>query len=930
MKPRFACWLRRARALPLVAALASPRLSAQVAAPPSPAAKAEADNNIIELSPFETRENTEDKWNAASTLLGNRTDQELIKVPVTVDVLTRDFMNDIGVFDQDDAGAFIAGVTESPRLESRNESGRLTFRGLSSGGTTSRNFFQWSVPSDNYNVERYDFGKGSNSLMFGDSAPGGQVTTTTKRAQFRNFAEVFGYYDSLDSHRVQLDVNRKLSSQLALRLNTVHRTEKSWVDGSFQQFEAVDLATTYRPFKNTTVTLDAERGTYKRRRADNTAAILPVAAPGRGFSTNNRWYVTSDGEIIQRPSAAVPTIDTTAASGNAVSLLEGQSVAVRLPNGTSKVFHGFSRSFNILGFGDYLDRPFNVVTAVVEQNIGKLSIEASYNQQFQHQDRNDNSFGGSASPPTISVDSRGRPFLDLSGNLTAWKVFGDIFKAGRLSVAYPFEFGKWMRQYVVLTATRSRDYAFSRRFGWSNLAAPGLAANNGIQLRAYLDDPVFLESGGWNQFLFKNLPRTPTFQPALVESYVNTGPFIDVRYTRNYTASVTGEYFGGRLTSLIGVSNNRISRKIPVDAAYATDARGLITFYGTPENSPSFFTYDPSFSLSANSFTAGLNYELFNRENVHVIPYVNYLQSFNWQSQQIFTGRSLGPITGTTREIGLKGDFWQRRISYSIGVYEIQRQNAGYAWSPNSLTQAQLEDLFNPNDILPADPRYFHVDSGLNNESHEVNSQEKSRGYDITVFSQRVHGLQSRLTFSQTRVEATRDFSDFNALLDAAIARTNAANAPGGNKAMAESASLIATAITIRDANTNVTAVTGRRSAPYTASAALDYQLPQPTGLRVGLTAVWTPNYNVATLNNITYTAGQSCPIGVYAIYDRRVFKLPVSIRAGVTHLYDLLQGRSLYYKSGANTVDATTGRPNYIDRYTEPLTTNLSVTVRL
>jgi hypothetical protein len=60
------------------------------------------------------------------------------------------------------------------------------------------------------------------------------------------------------------------------------------------------------------------------------------------------------------------------------------------------------------------------------------------------------------------------------------------------------------------------------------------------------------------------------------------------------------------------------------------------------------------------------------------------------------------------------------------------------------------------------------------------------------------------------------------------------------------------------------------------------------------------------------------------------VFRQPVEVRFGVNRIYDLLQGRSLYYKSGANTVDATTGRPNYIYRYTEPLTTNLSLTMRL
>ncbi len=921
---------RRLPPLALLLVGLAPAVLAQTAPASSSATVAPTKkDDVVELSVFEVKDTNENSWNAATTLLGNRTAQELVKVPATVDVLTKEFMFDVGVFSMEDAAAFVPGLTVTPRLEARNDNGRITFRGLSGSGNTSRNFFQWSVPSDTYNVERFDVGKGSNSLMFGDSTPGGQITTTTKRARFVNQNELLLFYDNQNSYRAQLDVNRKLNKQFAVRLNVVNRTDNAYVKGSFQTFRAGDLALTYRPFPNTTITVEGERGQYIRRRADNTAAIQPVAAAGRGFSTNNRWYVTSDGEVIQRPSAAVPTVDTTGGSGNAVSLLEGQSVAVRLPNGTFKTFDGFSRSFNILGFGDYLDRPFNVATVVVEQSVGKLAIQASYNQQFQHQDRNDNSFGGSASPPVINVDSRGRPYLDLSGNLTAWKIFGNTFKAGRLSLAYPFEFGKWMKQYAVVTATHSKDYAVNRRFGWSNTAAPGLAANNGVQLRAYLDDPSFLEAGGWNKFLFPNLPRTATFTPELVESYVNTGPFIDIRYTRNYTASLTGEYFGGRLISLIGVSRNSISRKIPTDAAYVTDARGRITFYGKPETDPSFFTYDPNFSLAANSLTSGLNYHLFKGDNLNTFVYANYLQSFNWQSQAMFTGRQLGPITGTTREAGFRGDLFRGKLSYKFAAFQIQRQNAGFSWTPDSINLTQLEDLFNPNDVLPADPRYFQVENGLNNERRTVNSQEKSKGFDVSFSAQRTHGLQAMVTFSKTQVQATRDFSEFKALLDAAVARTAAANAPGGNRALAENATFIANAQDIIASNTNITVVSGRRSAPYTASTVLDYQLPNRIPLRLGLSAVWTPNFNLAILNGVIYEGGASCPIGLYAIHDRKIFGQRVNFRAGVNRVYDLVQGNSKYYKSGANSFNTATGRPNYIYRYTDPLVSNLTATVR-
>ena len=908
----------------LIGALAS--LHAQTA--PATRAIAAGDEAIV-LSPFEIKEGAENEWDAKSTLLGNRTNQELVKVPVSVDVLTKSFMDDIGAFSMEDAAAFSAGLTVAPRLESRNDNGRITFRGLSGSNNTSRNFFQWSVPSDTYNVERFDVGKGSNSQMFGDSTPGGQIMTTTKRARLTNFNEALAYYDDLGGYRFQLDVNRKITRQLGIRVNGVNRLDGSYIDGSYQRFRAIDFAVTYRPFRDTVISIDAERGQYQRRRADNSVAIRNIAAPGRGFATNNRWYYTSDGEIIQRTSTTPAANDRVDASGTAVSLLEGQTVGVRLPDGSQKLFSGFDRKFNILGVGDYLDRPYNVVTAMLEQNIGKLSIQASYNQQFQHQDRNDNSFGGSATPPVLSVDGAGRPYVDMSGSLTTYKIFGNTFKAGRVSASYPFEFGKWMKQNVVLTATRSKDYAINRRFGLANTAAAGSAANNGIQFRAYLDDPTILNGNGWNRFNVDHLPTTPTFQPTIVESYVNTGPFIDIRYTRNLTASISGEYLDGKLTSLIGITNNRLSRKIPIASTYATDARGFITFYKTPEESPESFQYDQGFSLSATSYLYGLSYEVIKKPNFSSNIYAIYSQSFNWQSQLTFDGINLGPINGITHEVGFKGDMFGSKISYSAAVYDIKRENAGFPWTPNTLSSTQLEDLFNPNNLLPSDPAFFHVTTGLNNEARTVNSTEKSKGFELNLTAVRVYGIQARLSFSKNSVLATRDLSAFKKLLDAAVARTAAANAPGGDITQAESATFIANAQDILLSNTNINVVTGRRSAPYTGSFVLDYAVEKIAGLRLGLTGVWTPDYNVAILSGLVFRGGASLPLNLYAIYDCKIFRQRTTFRLGLNNVYDLLQGDSKYYKTGGNSLNAATGLPYYVYRYVDPFGATFSATVK-
>ncbi len=885
--------------------------------------------DVVSLSPFTVSETDDKSWLATTTLIGSRTNQELAKLPVTVDVITAEFMRDLGVFNMEDAARFVAGVDVTPRLESRNDD-RINYRGLSTGGM-SRNFFTWYVPSDAYNVERYDFNKGSNSLMFGDSSPGGQATIYTKRARARNMTEFFASVGSYDAFRFQLDVNRKLRDNLFLRLNLVNRRNRTYVKGTNDVFRAGDLAFTYEPFKTTSIRVELERGATHRVRADSALAVNDVAAAGRGFSSNNTWYYTSDGEILYRTSTFPAAVDRSGPSGNQVSLLAGQTAAVRLPNGTYKTFSGFDQYANMLGTVDYNNRIFNVANITLEQHIGKLALEFAFNQQFQHEDRNDNSFGTSQTPPVLNVDGNGRPYIDESIGGAAFKVFGNIVKAGRVAAVYPFDFGRWGKQLAVFTALRQRDVKFSRRTGLANELGSGLIASNGIRLRAYLDDPKFPSAQFWDQFLLPNLPSTPTFKPVLYESTTITGPFADLRYADTQTASLSGEYLGGRVYSLIGVSWNRLHRKIPTQAAYATNARGYFIHPGLPWENPGAYEYDPRFDLSATSKMAGLTIVAWRGDTANVNLFGANSESFNWQSRQMFWGPDIGPVRGKTREFGVKLDLFQRRLTYTVSIYDTKRRNAAYAWLPDVLNLTQLEDLINPNNILPSDPKYLHVVNGLNNERRTVNSNQQARGFEMTLQGQRWHGLQTRLAFSSNRVRAQADFSQFRAYLQAAEERTAAANAPGGDRTMAELPAVLNNARTVLGANTLTDEIAGRASVPHTASFVLDYQIPWVRALRVGLNGIYTPDFNVAIFDGVSYQAGAAFPLHGYLLYDHRFFnKYQTSFRLGLQNMVDPIIGNGRYRITGATSYNTTVRRPNYIYRYKEPTTWSFSVTTRL
>jgi hypothetical protein len=892
-------------------------------------AKTPTADEVVSLSPFTVSDTDDKSWQATTTLIGSRTNQELIKVPVNVDVITSEFMRDLGAFSLDDAATFVAGVTVTPRLEARNDE-RVNYRGLSTGGI-SRNFFQWFVPSDAYNVERYDFAKGSNSLMFGDSSPGGQATIYTKRARARNSTEFLASAGSYDAFRFQLDVNRKLHDKVFVRVNLANRRNKTYVKNTNDVFRAGHIALTWEPFKTTTIRVEGERGTTYRVRADSALAINDVAAAGRGFSTNNQWYYTSDGEIIQRTATLPPlAIDRSGPTGNQVSLLQGQTQAVRLPNGTFREFRGFDQYTNMLGAVDYNNRIFNVANVTIEQRIGKLSLEFAYNQQYQHEDRNDNSFGTSQTPPVLSVDGAGRPYIDAAFGGAAFKVFGNVVKAGRVAAVYPFDFGRFGKQLLVVTALHQKDLKLSERFGLYNSAAPGLAANNGIRFRAYLDDPAFGTSKFYDQFLIPNLRETPTFKPAFYYSSTVTGPFVDIRYARTQTASLSGDYFKGRVNTLVGVSWNALTRKVPTEAAHAVDARGHFVHPGMPEDNPGAYEYDPRFDLSAVSKMAGLTVEAWRGEWARVIAIGSQSESFNWQSRQVFFGPDIGPVRGKTKEVGLRFELF-RKLTYSVSVYDTKRVNAAYAWLPDVLNRDSLEDLINPNNVPQGDPRYVEVVNGLNNERRTVNSNEQARGFEMTLQSQRWLGLQTRLSFSKNRVRAQADFSQFRAYLKAAEERTAAATAPGGDPTMAELPAVLNNARNVLGSNTLTDQVAGRRSVPYTGSIVLDYQVPRVRGLRLGLSGIFTPDYNVYIFEGVPYRAGASFPLSGYLLYDRRILqRYQTTFRLGLSNIYDVMVGDGRYRVTGATSFNTAQRRPNFIYRYAEPTTWSFSVTTRM
>jgi len=714
-------------------------------------------------------------WSANETLTASRTKQALKDVPVNIDAITADFVEDLGLHNADQVAGFVSNVYAAPIMENDNEKGNFAFRGLAQGNNPTRNFFRWYIPTDTYNVERIDFGKGSNSLVFGDVEPGGNAAVFTKRPLPQNFGELVGSYNSNGGRRTKVDINRRLRPGLSLRLNAITREDKTFQDASGYKFDGGTIATVWQPDKNTSIRVEAELGDYSSARGFAGIFVREQSARGLGFGTAGTYY-TSDGVWISQ--AGLPAIDRVAANGPAggsPSLVEGSFFDVQLRNALggvvgSRRINGFPMSYNIRGSFDNHSRPFHAISATVERVVGPVSFDLAYSYQYQDEQRNDNFFD-----QTISVDVSGRPYIDSSLDR---KHFGNRVNALRGSAVYKLDRFGWMEQTLIASAEYREDQALNIRYQYFNVAprlggtaaAINTTADRG-RLRLYLDDPAFYSRGLFDKVSPKSLPVTSAVNMVPLKFFASGTSAADgTEWRQNYAGSLlaSGRYFDGRLHSLFGVRTD-VGR---THEYIATRKEGRFNEDIDPPSKRGALQGDyvevPALHLSNTSLTGGVTFGLTKDINLYTI----YSESFRFQAANTFDRVRIGPIAGVSKEIGLKGNFWNKKATVTLGVFDIDRQNVVLSWNNIiAFNDTSTEDLMNPNNVLPGDPGYKFREPGTASAARNYTATENSKGFDVTVMVQPTKGLQLRMTLARSDVSSQPDLSSFRDYYNAAVAR---------------------------------------------------------------------------------------------------------------------------------------------------------------
>lgn len=186
-----------ARRLGFFLALALPAvvLRAQQA-PAAPTTAPAASEEVVQLSPFTVTVDGNDSYTALNTNSVTRFRSELVKLPVSADVFTEKFIEDIAATSIEDmvveygtgtgiGGANPEGSAESNRAGDRAANVNVKIRGLDSGQMRVNSFGAGGI-DDTFTTERVDVVRGPQSLLNGGVGGGGVINAVTKRARFNS------------------------------------------------------------------------------------------------------------------------------------------------------------------------------------------------------------------------------------------------------------------------------------------------------------------------------------------------------------------------------------------------------------------------------------------------------------------------------------------------------------------------------------------------------------------------------------------------------------------------------------------------------------------------------------------------------------------------------------------------------------------------
>src|SRR5687768_4328189 len=208
----------------------------------------------VELSPFIVSTSVKG-YMASNTISGTAMNAPLREVPMTINVITSEFLDDSLVGDLANAFDYNSSITQTNRQPVGNREASWSIRGF-----RNRNILIDGVSGGDYIptqlIDRIEVVKGP-STLYGQSDPGGLVNVVTKRPTGANRARIRQRIGQQHLSETTLDYGAPSLGILRLRLLGSHLDTNGWrpIDGRKTSF--LGLTSDIRLGRSTMVVLNA-------------------------------------------------------------------------------------------------------------------------------------------------------------------------------------------------------------------------------------------------------------------------------------------------------------------------------------------------------------------------------------------------------------------------------------------------------------------------------------------------------------------------------------------------------------------------------------------------------------------------------------------------------------------------------------------------
>jgi iron complex outermembrane recepter protein len=682
----------------LVAALLSsfvPVSALAQAAPVPPAignARGVASEEALQLTTFTVKEDQDIGYESMHTTSGMRTVQELKNLANSISIINSQLIEDTGSITIDEMMKWSVSGEDNPEPNATVDS-RVVLRGIPNA-YAMRNGWIWYSPMDSYSTEKVELLRGPNAFLYGEADVGGAQNQMTKRGLFtRNITRVKAMIGSDHLIRGEIDLNRRLiKDKLALRFSAVQSHNDSWIDNVRRDFYGVYAAATYRPFRNTVVTVMAE---HAETNSVNSQGLFVDA-----FSRTANATTAAAGGYVYVPATGLGY----RAQGTGRVNSTGSGTTIIDPSILPKTFHS-------AGPNNTFENIYQSVTLEAEHHIGKnLHLQLSGNFYNRNIDVKGVGAGRNVFRDRNRTLPNGElnPYFDelYTEYFRTRNEHGNIVKDIRFSAVYDIN-TRWMTQQLLVNLQQHQDNPYHRKPKWgeyldeSNPAFTGVIRQDITQAAYTANRTTFTANRFMRRFYFNRdsmdgsedigpVPGVSAWYPDLSNAVGAAGHQVYRRfYTPSWGVGASGTYFNKHLFTHVGYRQDQFKMKSRFTTVRPLKDQWVI------DEIPGLFPANETF---VKAKVDGANYGAVLRLNDAFAIGYNYAQSFRISTGEGAlthrVGERQGVPVGEGSDISARLSLFKNRIEISAVRYDNFRPNDRFNFNPNVQVEDEVSAIF--------------------------------------------------------------------------------------------------------------------------------------------------------------------------------------------------------------------------------------------